>query len=108
MRGWYPGPRLLGGRSWTSAGASPGEVTRWQTMTVLAWTKPHVAPAETHRLTAVEQTTCCIVGAGPAGAVLALLLARTGVPVVLLEAFADFAREFRGDGLSPGSLEIMR
>jgi PPOX class probable F420-dependent enzyme len=69
---------------------------------------PDAAPAQTRRRTAVEQTTCCIVGAGPAGAVLALLLARTGVPVVLLEAFADFAREFRGDGLSPGTLEIMR
>ena len=37
---------------------------------------------QTHQ---TEQTTCCIVGAGPAGAVLALLLARKGIPVVLLE-----------------------
>ena len=45
----------------------------------------------------VQQTTCCIVGSGPAGAFLALLLARKGVPVILLEAHTDFDREFRAD-----------
>jgi NADPH-dependent 2,4-dienoyl-CoA reductase/sulfur reductase-like enzyme len=44
-----------------------------------------------------EQTACCIVGGGPGGMMLALLLARKGVPVTLLEAHKDFDREFRGD-----------
>ena len=55
----------------------------------------------------LHETTCCVVGAGPAGAVLALLLARRGVDVVLLEAHRDFDREFRGDTLHPAILEIM-
>jgi 2-polyprenyl-6-methoxyphenol hydroxylase-like FAD-dependent oxidoreductase len=39
--------------------------------------------------------------------VLALLLARRGVPVTLLEAHADFDRDFRGDTLHPGILAIL-
>ena len=49
----------------------------------------------------VRRTACCVVGAGPAGAVLALLLARQGIPVVLLEAQGDFDRDFRGDTVHP-------
>ncbi len=55
----------------------------------------------------VEQTTCCIVGAGPAGAVLALLLARQGIPVMLLEEHMDFDRDFRGDTIHPSVMQIM-
>ncbi len=55
----------------------------------------------------VTKTTCCIVGGGPGGAVLALLLARRGVAVTLLEAHPDFDREFRGDTLHPSVMEIM-
>jgi len=55
----------------------------------------------------VEQTTCCIVGSGPAGAVLALLLARKGIPVILLEEHMDFNRDFRGDTIHPSVMEIM-
>jgi 2-polyprenyl-6-methoxyphenol hydroxylase-like FAD-dependent oxidoreductase len=55
----------------------------------------------------VQQTTCCIVGAGPAGAVLALLLARQGIPVTLLEAHQNFDREFRGDTIHASVMEIM-
>jgi len=39
---------------------------------------------------------CCIAGAGPAGVILGLLLARAGVEVLVLEKHADFLRDFRG------------
>ncbi|HEY0101571.1 MAG TPA: FAD-dependent monooxygenase, partial [Pyrinomonadaceae bacterium] len=53
------------------------------------------------------ETSCCIVGGGPAGALLALILARQKLPVVLLEAHEDFERDFRGDTLHPSVLEIL-
>src|ERR1051325_10300986 len=62
---------------------------------------------ETQSAAAVDRTTCCIVGGGPAGVMLALLLARQGVPVTLLEGHADFSREFRGDGIVPSTLEVL-
>ena len=46
-----------------------------------------------------------IVGAGPAGAALAYLLARRGVEVTLLERHAGFERTFRGDGLQPSGID---
>jgi len=49
----------------------------------------------------------CIAGGGPAGMMLGLLLARAGVPVLVLEKHADFLRDFRGDTLHPSTLEIM-
>ena len=54
-----------------------------------------------------SRTTCCVVGGGPAGAVLALLLARGGVDVALLEAHSDFDRKFRGDTIHPSVMELM-
>lgn len=55
----------------------------------------------------VHDTGCCIVGSGPGGMMLALLLARRGVPVTLLEAHPTFERDFRGDTLHPAILEIL-
>ena len=52
-------------------------------------------------------TCCCIVGGGPAGMMLGLLLARAGVEVVVLEKHADFLRDFRGDTIHPSTLELM-
>ena len=45
---------------------------------------PHTQIAE--KVLDVQQTSCCIVGGGPGGAMLALLLARRGIPVALLDA----------------------
>ncbi len=64
-------------------------------------------PVTPHEIRDVQQTRCCIVGGGPAGAVLALLLARNDVPVILLEAHRDFDRDFRGDTIHPAVMEIM-
>lgn len=50
---------------------------------------------------------CCIVGGGPAGMVLGLLLARAGVDTVVCEKHADFLRDFRGDTVHPSTLEAM-
>jgi 2-polyprenyl-6-methoxyphenol hydroxylase-like FAD-dependent oxidoreductase len=63
--------------------------------------------AAAHDITSVIRTTCCIVGAGPAGVMLALLLARKGIPVLLLETHADFEREFRGDTVHPSTMEVL-
>jgi 2-polyprenyl-6-methoxyphenol hydroxylase-like FAD-dependent oxidoreductase len=38
---------------------------------------------------------------------LALLLARRGVPVTLLEMHKDFDREFRGDTIHPSVMEVL-
>src|SRR5690606_12622002 len=51
--------------------------------------------------------TCCIAGGGPAGIMLGFLLARAGIPVVVLEKHADFLRDFRGDTIHPSTLELM-
>lgn len=52
-------------------------------------------------------TGCVIVGGGPAGMVLGLLLARAGVEVTLLEKHADFLRDFRGDTVHPTTLRLL-
>ncbi len=48
-----------------------------------------------------------IVGAGPTGAVMALLLVRQGIKVKLIEASRDFKRQFRGEGLMPSGLDAL-
>ncbi|HNF04112.1 MAG TPA: FAD-dependent oxidoreductase [Mycobacterium sp.] len=54
-----------------------------------------------------DSTTCAIVGGGPAGMVLGLLLARAGVEVTVLEKHADFLRDFRGDTVHPSTLRLL-
>jgi 2-polyprenyl-6-methoxyphenol hydroxylase-like FAD-dependent oxidoreductase len=68
--------------------------------------RTETSPAS-HEIRDRQETTCCIVGGGPGGAVLALLLARQGTPVMLLEAHEDFDRDFRGDTIHPSVMEIM-
>ncbi|MHA0285152.1 FAD-dependent oxidoreductase [Mycobacterium sp. C3-094] len=54
-----------------------------------------------------EKTTCVVVGGGPAGMVLGLLLARAGVAVTVLEKHGDFLRDFRGDTVHPSTLRLL-
>src|SRR5579875_1751155 len=56
---------------------------------------------------AIVETTCCIVGGGPAGVMLGYLLARQGVQVTVLEKHKDFFRDFRGDTVHPSTLQLM-
>lgn len=53
------------------------------------------------------ETTCCIVGGGPAGIMLGYLLARERVPVIVLEKHNDFFRDFRGDTVHPSTLTVL-
>ncbi|MFJ8311380.1 MULTISPECIES: FAD-dependent oxidoreductase [unclassified Streptomyces] len=55
----------------------------------------------------MQRTTCCIVGGGPAGMMLGLLLARAGVEVTVLEKHRDFLRDFRGDTVHPSTLRLL-
>ncbi len=51
--------------------------------------------------------TTCIIGGGPAGVMLGLLLARAGLPVTVLEKHTNFFRDFRGDTIHPSTLEVL-
>ena len=55
----------------------------------------------------VREVSCCIVGGGPAGMMLATLLAMKKVTVLLLEQHQNFDRDFRGDTVHPSTLEIL-
>jgi monooxygenase len=69
-----------------------------------------VGPHQARRATASkngDNPQVIVVGAGPAGMMLALLLSRSGVSVTVLEQAMTFAREFRGELLQPGSTRIL-
>jgi 2-polyprenyl-6-methoxyphenol hydroxylase-like FAD-dependent oxidoreductase len=55
----------------------------------------------------MRATGCCIVGGGPAGMMLAVALARTGIPVTVLEKHDDFLRDFRGDTVHASTLTVI-
>ena len=52
-------------------------------------------------------TQCVISGGGPAGMMLGVLLARSGVRVVVLEKHEDFLRDFRGDTVHPSTMQVL-
>lgn len=52
-------------------------------------------------------TDVCVVGAGPAGLALTLMLLRSGVRVVLMERSTGLRRDFHGEILQPGGQQIL-
>ncbi|WP_028057842.1 FAD-dependent oxidoreductase [Candidatus Solirubrobacter pratensis] len=55
----------------------------------------------------MERTQCIVVGGGPAGMMLGLVLARAGVEVTVLEKHDDFLRDFRGDTVHASTLTLL-
>jgi 2-polyprenyl-6-methoxyphenol hydroxylase-like FAD-dependent oxidoreductase len=55
----------------------------------------------------MAMTQVVIVGAGPTGAALALLLVKRGIAVTLVEAAKDAYRVFRGEALMPSGLDAI-
>ena len=51
--------------------------------------------------------SACIVGGGPAGLMLGLLLAKRGAGVLVLEGHETFDREFRGEVLQPSTAHLL-
>jgi 2-polyprenyl-6-methoxyphenol hydroxylase-like FAD-dependent oxidoreductase len=55
----------------------------------------------------VVRVNTCIVGGGPAGLMLGLLLAKRGAEVLVLEGHENFEREFRGEVLQPSTAHLL-
>src|SRR5262245_9933469 len=53
------------------------------------------------------RVNACIVGGGPAGMMLGLLLAKRGADVLVLEGHENFDREFRGEVLQPSTAHLL-
>jgi 2-polyprenyl-6-methoxyphenol hydroxylase-like FAD-dependent oxidoreductase len=56
---------------------------------------------------ATTHVNACIVGGGPAGLMLGLLLAKRGAQVLVLEGHETFDREFRGEVLQPSTANLL-
>ncbi|GIP42975.1 hypothetical protein J45TS6_14340 [Paenibacillus sp. J45TS6] len=59
-------------------------------------------------MTQNRNTTVCIVGGGPSGLLLGLLLAKQGIHVTVLESQPNFERKFRGEVLQPRFIRLMK
>jgi 2-polyprenyl-6-methoxyphenol hydroxylase-like FAD-dependent oxidoreductase len=57
--------------------------------------------------TSATKTGCCVVGGGPAGLVLGLILSRAGIRTTVLEKHGDFLRDFRGDTVHSSTLTLL-
>ena len=66
-----------------------------------------VGPQKGNRGMTNVRTNVCVVGGGPAGLLLGLLLAKRGVDVIVLEAHETFDREFRGEVLQPSTAHLL-
>ena len=64
-------------------------------------------PGMTPAVTTTIPIDVCVAGGGPAGLMAAVLLARQGIRVVLLEKHADFLRDFRGDPVHSSTLDLL-
>jgi 2-polyprenyl-6-methoxyphenol hydroxylase-like FAD-dependent oxidoreductase len=54
-----------------------------------------------------EAPEVVIIGAGPAGMILAYLMVTNGISVRVLERHPDFKREFRGEGIQPSVMAVL-
>lgn len=64
-------------------------------------------PADRGPARRAGDATCIVIGGGPAGVMLGLLLARAGVEVTVMEKHADFLRDFRGDTVHASTLRLL-
>ncbi len=67
----------------------------------------NVSPGRQDVIATGIRSSCVIVGSGPAGLMLGLMLARAGVDVTVIEKHGDFLRDFRGDTIHPSTLQVM-
>lgn len=58
-------------------------------------------------MSAVQNVDVVVVGGGPSGVMFAYLAARAGIHVLLLEAYKDFNRQFRGDTINPLTMGLL-
>ena len=69
---------------------------------------PRVQNPAAQPVVSTVRPPCAWSGAGRGAPCSALLLARQGIPVTLLEEHKDFDRDFRGDTIHPSTMEVMR